>query len=58
MRASSYPKNVGAGIGGGFANTTKELHIRKYKQTMETKYIYNWERAVDKEHDQMIKHRV
>ena len=48
---------VGAGIGGGFANT-KELHVMKFKQAMATEDVKHWERAVDEEHDRMIKHRV
>jgi hypothetical protein len=48
---------VGAGIGGGFGNT-KELHIMKYKQAMATMDVKQWERAVDEEHDRMVKHRV
>jgi hypothetical protein len=48
---------VGAGIGGRFANT-KELHVMKYKQAMATKDVKDWERAVDEEHDHMVKHRV
>jgi hypothetical protein len=48
---------VGAGIGGGFANT-KELHIMKYKQAMATEDVKQWERAVDEEHDRMVKHKV
>ena len=48
---------VGAGIGGGFANT-KELHVMKYKQAMATEDVKQWERAVDEEHDRMVKHRV
>jgi hypothetical protein len=48
---------VGAGIGGGFVNT-KELHVMKYQQAMETKDVKNWERAVDEEHDRMVNHRV
>jgi hypothetical protein len=48
---------VGAGIVRGFTNT-KELHVMKYKQAMATKDAKHWERVVDREHDQMIKHRV
>jgi hypothetical protein len=46
---------IGAGIGGGFVNT-KELHVMKFKQAMESKDAKQWERAVDEEHDRMIKH--
>jgi hypothetical protein len=48
---------IGAGIGGGFVNT-KELHVMKFKQAMESKDSKQWERAVDEEHDRMIKHQV
>jgi hypothetical protein len=48
---------VGAGIGGGFFNT-KELHVMKSKQAMESKDAKQWERSVDEEHDRMIKHCV
>jgi hypothetical protein len=48
---------VGAGLGGGFANT-KELRVMKYKQAMATEDAKQWEQLVDEEHDQMVKHRV
>ena len=48
---------VGAGLGGRFANT-KELHVMKYKQAMAYQDVKQWERAVDEEHDRMVKHRV
>jgi hypothetical protein len=46
---------VGAGLEGGFANT-KELHVMKYKQAMATEDVKQWERAVNEEHDRMVKH--
>jgi len=43
---------VGAGIGGGFQNT-KELHIMKYKEAMDTPDKIEWEGVVKKEHQNM-----
>jgi len=43
---------VGAGIGGGFQNT-KELHVMKYKEAMNTLDKIEWEGAVEKEHQNM-----
>jgi hypothetical protein len=48
---------VRAGIGSGFDNT-KELHVMKYQQVMESKDVQHWKREVDKEHGQMIEHQV
>jgi hypothetical protein len=48
---------VGAGIGGGFTNTNK-LQVMKYKEAIQGQDVKQWETAVDKEHDHMIKHSV
>jgi hypothetical protein len=48
---------VGAGIGGGFVDTT-ELHIMKYKEAMAGKDAKKWQKAVDEKHDHMLKHCV
>jgi hypothetical protein len=48
---------VGAGIGGGFVDTN-ELHVMKYKEAMAGQDASKWEKAVEEEHDRMLKHRV
>jgi hypothetical protein len=48
---------VGAGLGGGF-QSTKELHVIKYKQAMKTKDKDMWNEAVFEEHDRMVKRQV
>ena len=48
---------VGAGIGGGFIDTN-ELHVMKYKEAMAGKDADKWQKAVDKEHECMMKHEV
>jgi hypothetical protein len=48
---------VGAGIGGGFANTN-ELKVLKYKDAMKSGDWREWEKAADEEHDRMLKHSV
>jgi hypothetical protein len=48
---------VGAGLGGGF-QSTKELHVMKYKQAMKTKDKDMWTEAVFEEHDRMVKREV
>jgi hypothetical protein len=48
---------VGAGLGGGF-QSTKELHVMKYKQAMKTKDKDMWTEAVFEEHDRMVKRQV
>ena len=40
---------VGAGLGGGFANTA-ELHVMKYDEAMATDEKEQWEKAVEEEH--------
>lgn len=48
---------VGAGLGGGF-QSTKELHVMKYKQAMKTKDKDMWTEAIFEEHDRMVKRQV
>lgn len=48
---------VGAGLGGGFADTN-ELRVMKYKEAMETDDVEAWLKAVEEEHDRMVKHGV
>jgi hypothetical protein len=48
---------VGAGVGGGFVDTN-ELHVMKYKEAMGGTDASKWQKAVDEEHDLMIKHCV
>ena len=49
--------NLGAGIGGGFENT-QELRVMNYNEAMATKDNDKWMKAVDEEHQRMIKHGV
>jgi hypothetical protein len=49
---------VGAGIGGGFQNTSNELHVMKYDEAMATKDVEQWHDAVEDEHQSMQKHVV
>jgi hypothetical protein len=44
---------VGAGLGGGFNNTSK-LHVMKYKKAMATNNAQEWSQAVKQEHDHMV----
>jgi hypothetical protein len=48
---------VGAGLGGGFTNTS-ELHVMKYKEAMASSNCDKWQKAVDEEHEKMLKHNV
>ena len=48
---------VGAGIGGGFENTS-ELKVMKYKEAMETDERENWKKSVEEEHERMKKYKV
>ena len=48
---------VGAGIGGGFDNTS-ELRPMKYKEAMKTKDAKEWQKAVEQEHKRMIERSV
>ena len=48
---------VGAGIGGGFANT-KELHVMKYAEAMKGSEKKEWELAVEQEYNRMVDHGV
>ena len=48
---------VGAGLGGGFTNTT-ELHVMTYDQAMKTEDKDAWCDSVDKEHERMTTNKV
>ena len=48
---------VGAGVGSGFDHTS-ELHVMKFKQAMKSADKENWEKAVNEEHERMVKHKV
>ncbi|MGL5501387.1 MAG: hypothetical protein ACRDCK_09620, partial [Plesiomonas shigelloides] len=48
---------VGAGLGGGFINTS-ELHVMKYDEAMATADCKEWDKAVEKEHDKMVVNHV
>jgi Reverse transcriptase (RNA-dependent DNA polymerase)/Zinc knuckle len=48
---------VGAGIGGGFENTT-ELKVMKFDEAMSGPNKEKWKKATDEEHDRMLKHKV
>ena len=48
---------VGTGLGGGFENT-QELHVKKYKQAMQSVDKENWEKGVSEEHERMKTHKV
>jgi len=48
---------VGSGVGGGFSNTS-ELKVMKYKETMKTKERDKWAKAVEEEHQRMLKYKV
>jgi hypothetical protein len=47
---------VGAGIGGGFVNTS-ELHVMKFNEAMLTGDKKEWNKAVEKEHGRMVDHK-
>ena len=44
---------VGAGLGGGFENT-KELKVKTYDESMNSKDKKEWEASVEKEHDRFV----
>jgi hypothetical protein len=48
---------VGAGLGGGFMNTS-ELHVMKYKEAMASSNHDKWQKAVNEEHKRMLKHNM
>eukprot|EP00980_Cylindrotheca_fusiformis_P016350 scaffold4869_cov71-Cylindrotheca_fusiformis.AAC.1 len=48
---------VGAGIGGGIENTA-ELRVMKFEEAMAGDDKENWQKAVDEEHDRMVKRKV
>jgi hypothetical protein len=43
---------VGAGIGGGFENTT-ELHTMKYDEAMNSEEAEQWKKSVEQEYQRM-----
>jgi hypothetical protein len=43
---------VGAGVGGGFTNTT-ELHVMKYDQAMQSQDADQWNKAIEEEYKRM-----
>jgi hypothetical protein len=46
---------IGAGIGGGFLNTS-ELHVMKFNEAMTKSDKPNWDKAVLEEHDRFTDH--
>jgi hypothetical protein len=48
---------VGAGLGGGFENTT-ELHVMKYDEAMKSPDAEQWQRAVKEEYERMVENGV
>jgi hypothetical protein len=48
---------VGAGVGGGFENI-QELHVMKYNEALKTADKNKWEKAVEEEHERMVKCKV
>jgi len=48
---------VGAGLSGGFVNTT-EWHGMMYDEAMTSSDKKHWEKAVEEEHQRMLKHEV
>ena len=54
---NSEVAGVGAGLGGGFANTN-ELHVMKYDEAMRGSDKHQWTQAVKEEFDRMNKHGV
>ena len=48
---------VGAGVGGGFDNTT-ELHVMKYNEAMKSRDKMHWKKAVREEYNRMEENRV
>jgi hypothetical protein len=57
MRESGKFAFVGAGLGGGFTNTS-DLHAMKYKEAMASSNCNKWQKAVNEEHKRMLKHNV
>jgi hypothetical protein len=55
MRKSCEFAFVGARLGGGFMNTS-ELHVMKYKKAMASSNHDKWQKAVNEEHERMLKH--
>jgi hypothetical protein len=57
MKACNEIACVGAGVGGGFANTT-ELHVMKYDQAMQSQDAEQWNKAIEDEHNRMEENNV
>jgi hypothetical protein len=48
---------VGAGLGGGFENTS-ELHVMKFDEAMKTSEAAEWKKAVEEEYQRMVENDV
>jgi len=57
MKITNQVAGIGAGIGGGFENTN-ELRVMTYQEVMNTQERDKWIKAVEEEHDRMIKNKV
>jgi len=57
MGATSQVAGIGPGIGGGFENTN-ELKVMTYQEAMNSKDQVKWRKAVEEEHERMIKNKV
>ena len=55
QRTDQEIAGVGVGLGGGFYNTN-ELHVMKFKEAMK-KDPKSWTKAVDEEHNRMVKNK-
>ncbi len=47
--------SIGAGVGGGFLNTSNELHVMKYHETINGPDGKKWTAEVKTEHGRMVK---
>jgi len=57
VQITNQVAGIGAGIGGGFENTN-ELRVMTYQEAMNTQDRDKWTKAVEEEHDRMIKNKV
>jgi len=57
IQITNQVAGIGAGIGGGFENTN-ELRVMTYQETMNTQDREKLKKAVEEEHQRMIKHKV
>jgi len=57
IQITSQVAGIGAGIGGGFENTN-ELRVMTYQEVMNTQDRDKWRKAVEEEHERMIKNKV